>query len=95
MSLGMEMMLKSLGIDPEAITSQAQAAMDHVKLINERLLKIEEMQALNNGILHRIEGMLEARLEDRPGTTEGFIALAEQQQKHPIDIDAEAFFNGR
>jgi hypothetical protein len=86
MSLGMEMMLRSLGIDPEAITSQAQAAMDHVKSINERLLKIEEVQALNNGILHRIEGMLEARLEDRPGTSEGFIAEAENNNKWSKDL---------
>lgn len=38
---GMEMMLKTFGIDPEAIKAQATGAIEVVKQVDERMSRIE------------------------------------------------------
>lgn len=84
--LGMDMVLESMGVDPKKLQENVNTAVEHVKLISQRLTTIEQALGvvLTNSVATsattlRIEDAIHKLATNSPDNSVGFSAEAQQQ----------------
>ena len=63
---GLEMMLRSFGVDPEEIKKALSGTVEAIKTFDGRLTAIETALLLNVELLERLERKLDARTDGTP-----------------------------